>query len=131
MGGVRAAGRLLGTGPKLVGCRRRRAHCARSGRPRERPVRRRLAAFTFGPGCNEWRAALAVIEGNLIVMFFYAKQDARTAVIVMLALLILSNVWANVRAFALGDALTPDLASLSYAVIGIVLSASIDRKSVV
>jgi membrane protease YdiL (CAAX protease family) len=59
-------------------------------------------------------------------MLFYAKQHARIAVLVMLALVILSNVWANLRGFALSDAVALDLASLAAAALGLVLAASID-----
>jgi membrane protease YdiL (CAAX protease family) len=59
-------------------------------------------------------------------MLFYAKRHARTAVVVTLALLIFSNMWANVRGIALSDALVLDLASLVAAVLGVVLAASID-----
>ena len=59
-------------------------------------------------------------------MLFLAKQHARTAVLVMLGLLVVSNAWAGVRGIALNDALTPDLASVVFIALGLTLSASID-----
>ena len=59
-------------------------------------------------------------------MLFLAKLNARVALLVMLALLIVSNLWAGARGFALGDALTVDVLSLVYVALGLTFSASLD-----
>ena len=59
-------------------------------------------------------------------MLFLAKQHARTALLVMLGLLIVSNAWAGVRGIALNDAVTLDLVSVVSIALGLTLSASID-----
>ena len=59
-------------------------------------------------------------------MLFLAKQNARTALLVMLGLLVISNAWAGVRGIALNDALALDIASVGFIALGVTLSASID-----
>ena len=59
-------------------------------------------------------------------MLFLAKLNARVALLVMLALLIVSNLWAGTRGFALGDALTVNVLSLVYVALGLTFSASLD-----
>jgi CAAX protease family protein len=59
-------------------------------------------------------------------MLFYVKQHARIAAPVMIGLILVSNLWANVRGIDLGQSFSLDLLSIILAALGLALSASID-----
>ncbi len=59
-------------------------------------------------------------------MLFYAKQRARVALIVMLVLIILSNLWASARGIALGDVVNFNLPTLVAVVLGLIFVVSLD-----
>lgn len=59
-------------------------------------------------------------------MLFYAKQHTRVAVLVMLGLLLISNVWAGLRGILLGDMLKFNLQSIFVMLLGFVYVMSQD-----
>ena len=59
-------------------------------------------------------------------MLFYAKRHARISAPVMIALVILSNLWAGLRDLPLGDAVFLDLRSLVVILLGVTLVTSLD-----
>ncbi|MEP7198393.1 MAG: CPBP family intramembrane glutamic endopeptidase [Chloroflexota bacterium] len=59
-------------------------------------------------------------------MLFYAKQHARSAVLVMIGLMLVSNLWASARNIALGDMLWLDLPGLLAGLLGIMFVVSLD-----
>ena len=56
-------------------------------------------------------------------MLFYVKQHARIAAPVMIGLILVSNLWANVRGIDLGQAFSFDLLSMILAALGLGRSA--------
>ncbi len=59
-------------------------------------------------------------------MLFYVKQRATTALVTLIALLVIATLWAGLRGIDLGAAVSLDVPALLFALVGITFIASLD-----